>query len=354
MIRGQGRLLLPILIGWTTVCPAFPPQDPPKPSVNPAKLAYLDAATAGPDFAIQGEYVGQAATGERWGAQVIAEGDGKFAIVFLPGGLPGEGWDGKNRRKAAAERIDPADSATIVGDGWSGTIARGRLAAQSSDASQFVLNRVQRESPTVGLRPPDGAIVLFDGGDVDQWTSASMTTNHLLNVGCVTKSGFRDFTMHVEFRTPFMPHARGQSRGNSGVYLLRLYEVQILDSFGLEGKTNECGGLYTKFAPSIHMCYPPLSWQTFDVECRAARFDTDGNKVASARISVLHNGVRIHDEVVLRESTHRGYVEKDQPATILLQNHRTPVHFRNVWIVESLPDDPGHFDVLRRPRRQEP
>lgn len=348
MFRRYGWILVPIFSVCAATASGF--QTGPAPVPNPAKLAFLDAESAGPDFAIQGEYVGQEEGRGRIGTQVVAEGDGKFSLVFLPGGLPGEGWDGRTRRKAAANRTEPDAFARIVGDGLSGRIGQGRLEAQSSDGGKITLDRVVRESPLAGLKPPPGAIVLFDGTNVDAWTSAAMTADHLLKPGCATRRGFRNFTLHVEFRTPFMPFARGQGRGNSGVYLLRLYEVQILDSFGLEGKANECGGLYTKAAPSIHMGYPPLSWQTYDVECRAARFDTDGNKVEDAMISVLHNGIRIHDEVVLKESTHRGYVEKDQPATILLQNHNTPVTFRNIWIYETRDGDPSHFNAIWGPR----
>ncbi|MFO0956576.1 MAG: DUF1080 domain-containing protein [Isosphaeraceae bacterium] len=344
----RGLLMIPFVTGLAGNAEAY--QAAPAP--NPARLAYLDAEPAGPDFAIQGEYLGHGEGRGRMGAQVIAEGDGKFAIVVLPGGLPGEGWDGKTRLKAAALRAESDDFARITGEGWAGKIGGGKLDGLASDGSKLDMRRVLRESPLAGLKPPPGAIVLFDGSGVDHWNSASMTDDHLLKVGGVTKRGFRDFAMHVEFRTPFMPYARGQNRGNSGVYLLRLYEVQILDSFGLDGKANECGSLYTKAAPSIHMCYPPLSWQTYDIECRAARFDTDGNKIENAMISVLHNGIRVQDEVILRESTHKGYVEKDLPATILLQNHNTPVTFRNVWICELRRDDPGHFDTLRRASRR--
>src|SRR5262249_8385425 len=97
--------------------------------------------------------------------------------------------------------------------------------------------------------------------------------------------------------------------------------------------------LYTKAAPSMHVCYPPLSWQTYDFTFRAPRFDTDGKKLDNAVISVRHNGILIHDAVVLGESTHKGYVEKDQLAPILLQNHRTPVQFRNIWVVGPKDDD---------------
>ncbi len=329
----QGLLGLALLVFQATSVLAF--QGAPIPTK--AKTAYLDASSGGADFTVQGEYVGRREGHGRLGAQVVAEGDGRFVIQFLYGGLPGEGWDGKTKSKSVAKTME--ERTIIDGGGWSGLIADGSLRGHDRDGSPFTLQRVVRTSPTEGLVPPPEAIVLFDGKDLAEWTNASMSEDHLLNVGTFTKRGFRDFTLHAEFRTPFMPFARGQGRGNSGFYLLRLYEVQVLDSFGLEGKANECGALYTKAAPNIHICYPPLSWQTYDITFRAPRFDTDGNKLDNAVITVRHNGILIHDEVVLRESTHKGYVEKDQLAPILLQNHGTPVQFRNIWLTVPKDDD---------------
>jgi hypothetical protein len=150
----------------------------------------------------------------------------------------------------------------------------------------------------------------------------------------VSKRTFGDHFLHIEFRTPFMPASRGQARGNSGVYVQGRYEVQVLDSFGLEGKDNECGGIYRLAAPRVNMCFPPLAWQTYDIDFVAARYDAAGKKVANARITVKHNGVTIHDNLELPSATPGYKPEGPEKLGLFLQNHGNPVVFRNIWVIE--------------------
>jgi hypothetical protein len=193
---------------------------------------------------------------------------------------------------------------------------------------------VQRTSPTLGLRPPAGALVLFDGGDPSRLSKARVTPAGLLMEGAEFATPCRDFRLHLEFLLPFMPHARGQGRSNSGVYLQSRYEVQILDSFALEGVENECGALYRQRQPDVNMCYPPLVWQTYDVEFTSPRFTATGEKVQNARVTVRHNGTLIHDNVDVPAKTGGGAAEGPNLLPTKLQNHGNPVRFRNIWLVD--------------------
>jgi hypothetical protein len=188
----------------------------------------------------------------------------------------------------------------------------------------------------MSAKPPAGAIVLFDGTNVEQWAGGRLVEGNLLAVGTRTKRTFRNFVLHLEFRTPYQPYDRGQGRGNSGLYLGDQYEFQILDSFGLSGENNECGGYYKFAKPALNMCLPPLSWQTYDVEFAMAQFDADGKKTRPATATVKLNGVVIHDKYEIPGPNGGGGLnDETKPGGIFLQDHGNPVHFRNIWIVEK-------------------
>jgi hypothetical protein len=191
--------------------------------------------------------------------------------------------------------------------------------------------------------PSDNAIVLFSGSDFSHWTAGGNRKIRWELVGdamkvvpgtesIMTKQDFTDFKLHAEFKTPQLPpNVRGQGRGNSGIYIQRRYEVQILDSFGLEPKKNECGSIYEFKAPDKNVCDMPGRWQSYDIIFHAAKFD--GNKkVKNARITVWQNGVLIHNDVELQNKTGAGQPEGPKPGPILLQEHGNQVWFRNIWI----------------------
>jgi hypothetical protein len=294
-------------------------------------------AAADPDFAIQGEYEGTLnfkGKGEKVGVQVIANGQGAFTVKALRGGLPGAGWDQKGVETFTAKRGD--SGATISADGQpAGTIANGKLELKHKGGT-LTAARVERKSKTLGEKPPPGAAVLFGGADdVKKWDGGKVTEvsdGKFLGVGETSKEKFGAFKTHVEFRLAWMPNGTGQGRSNSGVYLQNRYECQVLDSFGLKGENNECGGIYTQHKPLVNMCLPPMQWQTYDIEFTPAQFE-NGKKTKNARATIYHNGVKIHDDVEFPKETPGGQKETDAPGPFQLQNHGDPVVYRNIWVV---------------------
>ncbi len=295
--------------------------------------AFTDAAQAGPDFQVQGEYEGTIGDKTKFGAQVIALGEGKFDVVLLQKGLPGAGWDAKTRVMLKGETKDGA--VELSGTNFKGWIKDGVLSGSAEENVKYEAKKVERKSDTLGAKPPEGAIVIFDGSNTDAWQNGKLTEDKLLAVGSRTKQKFQDFTLHLEFRTPFMPKSRGQGRGNSGMYLVDQYECQVLDSFGLSGENNECGGIYTVAKPIVNMCLPPLSWQTYDVDFRCARFDEAGKKTEDSVVTIKHNGVVIHDKLKLKATPGGAQKDEERPGALYLQDHGNPVHFRNIWLVEK-------------------
>ena len=283
-----------------------------------------EEAVNDPDFALQGEY-----TSDNLALQVVALGDGRFRAVLYRGGLPGDGWD---------------QSETLVSEEDSGAV--------EEMLEDLELEKVHRESPTLGLEPPDGAVVLFDGTREtfeQHWRDgAGMTADGLLEQGATSTDTFQDFTIHLEFLLSYMPHARGQGRGNSGVYYQGRYETQVLDSFGLEGRNNETGGIYEIRDPDLNMCFPPLSWQTYDVDFTAARFDDDGEKTADARMTVRLNGVVVQNDVAVPRTTRAAPLgsESAEPGPIYIQDHSNPLRFRNIWVVPRDADQEARRPII--------
>lgn len=301
----------------------------------PKTEVYDDPAKVDADYAFQGEYAGECGSDKvPYGLQIIALGDGKFHAVGLPGGLPGDGWNRIGKLEADGE---VKAGVLEFGNAEGKAILKGDGAAAVFDGSGNAvgeLKRVNRESPTLGAKPPEGAVVLFDGKSPEQFEGGQVTPDGLLKEGVTSKLKHGSCQLHLEFRLPYMPKARGQGRGNSGCYLQGRYEVQILDSFGLEGKNNECGGIYSIKDPDHNMCLPPLTWQTYDIDYTAATFDDQGKKVKPATMTVKHNGKVIHENVTLDHATTAAPVkEGPEPGPLYLQNHGNPVRFRNIWLV---------------------
>ena len=344
--------------------------------VDDGRWIDLSDPTIPVDVKYQGEYVGALDGGGKLGCQVVSLGAGVFQAVLYAGGLPGAGWDGENRsimdgklagdivtftaasgerRHVAATRgreKEPSSTrvslvtdfppsghkpckAQIVGDKMSGV----------ADGTPFSLSKTIRTSPTLGQKPPPGAIVLFDGSDMNEWTGGSINekfgTLMPLPGNLVSKRNFNDYTIHLEFMLPYQPASRSQDRGNSGFYQVHDYEIQVLDSFGMDGAHNECGGIYSHRGSDTNMCLPPLVWQTFDVEFTNS-IAKGGKKVVDSLISVRHNGVLIHDKFAIPGKSKYGVRRSQEgtPGPIMLQNHREPLQYRNIWIVPSGPSPP--------------
>jgi hypothetical protein len=306
----------------------------------PAKVS-IDPDKAGPDYKIQGEYLGETADKAKLGAEVITRADEKnktvtYLVNFLPGGLRGDGGD-YAKHVPASGKVEGDKVVIASKDGkWNAAIQSGKLTGKTAEGQAFTLERVERKSKTEGQKPPEGAIILFDGKNADEWKGGKMTAGNLEGTDCRSKKGFKDHKAHVEFRLSYMPYQTGQGRSNSGVYVQDRWEIQVLDSFGLKGENNECGGIYSQFKQQVNMCYPPLTWQTYDIEFKAARFAADGKKTANAVLTVYHNGVLIHDKVELSKGkTGGGQDETDTPGPYQLQGHGGQVQYRNIWVVET-------------------
>jgi hypothetical protein len=300
-----------------------------------------DPAKVDDDYALQGEYTGMLDTPDgkqKFGVQVIAQGGGVFDVVGFHGGLPGDGWNGEHH-----VRVDDvkAENGTLSfkDKHGSGELKDGVIICTlaGSNKPSGKLRRVVRKSPTLGAKPPKGAVVLFDGSSADAFQGGRMTDDGLLMEGATSHQKFGDHKIHIEFRLPYQPQDRGQARGNSGIYVQGRYEVQMLDSFGLEGKDNECGGIYTVRKPNENMCLPPLQWQTYDIDFTAAKYD-DGKLVSPPKMTVRHNGVLIQENVELdpTQGTRAAPVKAGpEPGPVYLQNHGCPVRYRNIWVVEG-------------------
>ena len=311
-----------------------------------------------PDFQVQGEYAGK-----DLGAQVIALGKGRFHAVVYPGGLPGAGWDGENKilldgsldgdkavfgaaegpkNYIAREAGKFSATRTFPPKGhkpYKGMISKAVFSLTSDKGVSSSLQRTIRKSPSLGAKPPQNAIVLFDGSkeSMKNWQGGRLDEKTgLLNTDgrdIRTSQKFLNYIMHVEFMLPFKPDARGQGRGNSGFYQVDLYEMQILDSFGLMGFNNECGGIYQKADSKVNMCLPPLQWQAYDVDFNSALMK-DGKKVRNAILTARLNGVTIHDKLEINGKTGGSRGEPEgTPGVIKLQGHGNPLQFRNIWLL---------------------
>lgn len=214
------------------------------------------------------------------------------------------------------------------------------------DLGGLKIAKAEDKEDAASVPPPSGAVVLFDGASLEPWVNTDGKSParwklvdggavEVRNGGVMTRKTFDGhFKLHVEFRVPYMPDAKGQGRGNSGVYLQGRYEVQVLDSYGLDSKDNDCGGIYQVAKPRVNACKAPTVWQSYDIDFHAPVF-RDGKKIKPARISVVQNGRLIHQDVeVPIDNTVAGLGgDPSKAGPIMLQDHGNPVQFRNIWLL---------------------
>jgi lysophospholipase L1-like esterase len=208
---------------------------------------------------------------------------------------------------------------------------------------------------------PADAVVLFDGSDLSAWQGGELwkVADGLATVGkgtIATKQGFGDCHLHLEFRTVKPATGKGQGRSNSGVFLMGKYEIQILDSFedGTDGPVTypdgQCGAVYKQQPPAVNACREPGEWQTFDILFTRPRFAGDGSLASPGRISLLHNGIAVHIDTVIKGATHwhapPAYEPHADALPITLQDHGNPVQFRSIWVRPFESTTPGELDAI--------
>lgn len=307
------------------------------------------AGTAYGQGRVQGNWEGKFTKGDLKGkavtAKVVGESDSDYRVIFSVEGANDVEFHGKTEH-GTATFFGGVDLGETLGGRYAVTAVaeagemRGKLHGGLKKENDFELKRVEKPSPTLGQAPPEGAIVLMDGASLDKWVQKTAWTvsndgaAHTDNPSLVTADEYGSGLYHVEFKTPYMPNERGQARGNSGVYILGRYEVQVLDSWPLPPADNEAGGIYKQAVPLVNASLPPDEWQTYDIDFTAPEFDAAGKKTKNARITVRHNGIVIHDDLELTDLTPGGVSGTEAPkGPLMLQDHGDKVQFRNVWFV---------------------
>jgi hypothetical protein len=261
----------------------------------------------------------------------------------VAGTANGTSVDGDGGASAGAAETS---GAIVLGTGGEASGTGGESTGGDDEADASISGNTGRDA---GSGDDTAArLVLFDGTGLDEWRPSGGNGQapwQVLGDGTMvvapgsgniaTRRTFEDLFVHVEYKTPPFPaNVTGQARGNSGVYLNNRYELQILDSFGLPPAVDGCGAIYLLRAPASTACYAQEVWNTYEIEFRAARWDANGNKTANARVlSTFLNGVLVHENVDIPNSTGLGEREVPGARPLVLQDHGDRVSFRNIWVI---------------------
>jgi len=341
--RSLGLLLMFILAGLVARAAEAPDPWPAASAIDPFMGDY------------DGTFTPQGAAAVKAHGRVIALGNHNYQVVLYPMAYPQD--DGKQRIELSGttggKRLDFIWTLHFAGNAngaaWRGEVQVEKLNA-TSPLGKFALKHVARRSPTLGARPPLGAVALMPyaadkpttleawkrfGADTPaEWEIRPDAAVQVTHGDIVSKQKFGDSQIHVEFCLPFMPLETGQGRANSGVYVANRYEVQVLDSFGLAAQDNDCGAIYTVSKPLVNAELPPLAWQTYDIIFRAARFDANCDVTELPLLTVYLNGVKVQNGAPVTNPTAGWMPGHTKRGELRLQDHLNPVRYRNVWVLE--------------------
>lgn len=284
-------------------------------------------------------------------AKVIAEGPAYYRVVLqaepLKSGQPTAQFEIYGVRQGTRVNLFGRANSEM----WGGSIVGDRLVANPGYYGMSLeLRKTVRRSPTEGARPPAGAVVLlpFEAGqvpDTSAWNGGPWRPMDDGSLQCrpgkgsiTSKQSFHDMKLHLEFWLPLMAESFGQGRANSGVYLNNLYEIQVLDSFGLVPSAGDCAAIYDQTAPSVSANLPPEHWQTYDITFRAPRMNADGSVKERSRVTVEFNGIKVQDNTPIIGAT-VGHEPGKPPANVAsgplqLQDHGNLIRYRNIWLTE--------------------
>ncbi|MBM3492765.1 MAG: DUF1080 domain-containing protein [Armatimonadetes bacterium] len=231
----------------------------------------------------------------------------RLLIALALGALATTVWGAETAARQAQQAQTPSPKAP------------GVVVLFSGAADEMAANWVKRGTDQAAAWRIENGAMVVGGGDI------------------ATKREFGDFQLHIEFRTPDMPNATGQGKGNSGIGLFGRYEIQVLDSYGIETPgQGDCGAVYGQAAPLVNACKPPMVWQTFDIVFRAPRMDANNAIIEKPRVTVIQNGIVVQNNVEISGMTGIQSAREREPSKtggISLQDHGNRVEYRSIWVM---------------------